>query len=163
MSRLGAVNPGAPTMRSPSLPPEDAQNGDGATLALPEDMRALFGGVDQLSSLLTYHRERHTRLASNVANLDTPGYKPTDLVRTPGAGAGAIAKTAEGHLDPGGAPAGTEVVLDGAATAGRDGNAVSLERELAKIEENRLRYSTSAELVSRKLALLKYGASGGTT
>jgi len=39
-------------------------------------------------------------------------------------------------------------------------NAVSLERELSKIDANRARYATSAELVSRRLAVLRYAASG---
>jgi flagellar basal body rod protein FlgB len=39
---------------------------------------------------------------------------------------------------------------------------VQLERELAKIDANRARYSTSAELVSRRLALLRYAAGDGT-
>ena len=36
-----------------------------------------------------------------------------------------------------------------------------LEKELAKIDANRVRYSASTELVSRRLALLRYAASDG--
>jgi flagellar basal-body rod protein FlgB len=118
--------------------------------------------VDTLQAALTYHRERHTVLAGNVANLDTPGFRPTDLQRRTAEDPGSMAVTNEGHLSP---PATTDFVTsfdDGGALQGSDGNAVSLERELSKIDANRARYATSAELVSRRLALLRYAAGDGT-
>ncbi len=130
-------------------------------------MRVLFGAVDGMSSALTYHRERHTVLAGNVANLDTPGFRPADLVRTgggtEGAAPGNLAVTHAGHIpttDDGATLAGTEVVHDEMPER-VDGNNVSLERELAKVEANRLRYQATSELVSKKLALLRYAAGDG--
>lgn len=107
-----------------------------------------IGSLDSLEAALTYHRERHTVLAGNVANLDTPGYRPLDLAR-PVEGSGA-------------APQVITSFDDGGALQGPDGNAVSLERELAKIDANRARYSTTAELVSRRIAMLRYAAGDGT-
>ena len=118
--------------------------------------------VDTLQAAMTYHRERHTVLAGNVANLDTPGFRPADLTRRTAEDPGAMAVTHEGHLAP---PATTDFVTsfdDGGALQGTDGNAVSLERELSKIDANRARYATSAELTSRRLALLRYAAGDGT-
>jgi flagellar basal-body rod protein FlgB len=118
--------------------------------------------VDTLQAAMTYHRERHTVLAGNVANLDTPGYRPVDLERRPAADPGAMAITHEGHMGP---PPAFDVVTsfdDGGALVSPDGNAVSLERELSKVDGNRTRYSTSSELVSRRLALLRYAAGDGT-
>ena len=126
-------------------------------------MNPIFGAVDQLTSAMTFHRERHAVLAGNLANLDTPGYRPMDLARVdPGTPAAPMAVTDKGHLA--GATLDPSVVTfdDGGALAGADGNAVSLERELAKVDANRVRYGTSAELVSRKLALLRYAAGDGT-
>ena len=115
---------------------------------------------------LTYHRERHTVLAGNVANLDTPGFSPADLMRT-GTGSeaapGTMAVTHAGHIaatDEASTPAGTEVVHDDGPMRA-DGNSISLERELAKVEANRLRYQATSELVSKKLALLRYAAGDG--
>jgi flagellar basal body rod protein FlgB len=51
---------------------------------------------------------------------------------------------------------------DGGALQGSDGNAVTLEREMSKIDANRTRYSTSAELLSRRFAMLRYAAGDGT-
>jgi flagellar basal-body rod protein FlgB len=109
---------------------------------------AVGSTLDTLAQALTYHRERHTVLAGNVANLDTPGYRPLDLARP--------------HEGSGGAPQVITSFDDGGAFQGPDGNAVSLERELAKIDANRTRYNTTAELVSRKIAMLRYAAGDGT-
>lgn len=112
---------------------------------------------------MTYHRERHTVLAGNVANLDTPGYRPADLTRTPEGDANAMAVTDPHHLGGAGTTSDyTTTFDDGGALQGPDGNAVSLEREMSKIDANRARYGTSAELVSRRLALMRYAAGDGT-
>lgn len=121
-----------------------------------------LGSVDTLQAAMTYHRERHTVLAGNVANLDTPGFRPKDLVRTGTAGSNGLATTSEAHIATASTGDMVTAVDDGGTTQGPDGNAVSLERELAKIDANRTRYATSSELVSRRLALLRYAAGDGT-
>jgi flagellar basal-body rod protein FlgB len=119
--------------------------------------------IDTLQAALTYHRERHTVLAGNVANLETPGYRPVDLQRRTADDPGTMAVTHEGHLA---APAVTADFVtsfdDGGALQGSDGNAVTLEREMSKIDANRARYATSAELLSRRFAMLRYAAGDGT-
>lgn len=114
---------------------------------------------------MSFHRERHSVLASNVTHVDTPGYRPADLQRGTSAPA---AGTAPWRTDPGhqAAPAATDprLVFDaGGNLNGPDGNAVQLEHELAKIDANRVRYNTSAELVSRRMALLRYAAGDGNS
>jgi flagellar basal-body rod protein FlgB len=125
-------------------------------------MKTLFDSVDQLASSLTFHRERHSVLAGNVANVDTPGYRPLDLERVDASAPGALplAATAAGHQQASGVGDAVLAFGDGDAT-GADGNAVSLERELAKIDANRVRYQTGAELATRRLALLRYTAGDG--
>jgi flagellar basal-body rod protein FlgB len=118
--------------------------------------------IDTLQAALTYHRERHTVLAGNIANLDTPGYRPVDLERRTQGDPSSLTLTHDGHLA---APAGADFVTsfdDGGKLPSWDGNAVSLERELSKIDANRARYATSAELVSRRLAVLRYAAGDGS-
>ncbi|HVV87272.1 MAG TPA: flagellar basal body protein [Kofleriaceae bacterium] len=124
-------------------------------------MTSIFGPVDTLSNALAFHRERQNVLAGNLSNLETPGYRPLDLRRTIEPTGAALETTDPRHL--GGSPGGmnTEVFDDGGALAGPDGNAVSLEREQSKIDANRVRYNTSAELVTRRLALLRYAAGDG--
>lgn len=118
--------------------------------------------VDTLQAALTFHRERHTVLAGNVANLDTPGYRPVDLNRQIAGDAQSLAATSAGHISSAGTADIVTSFDDGGAMQGADGNAVSLERELAKIDANRARYATSAELVTRRLAMLRYAAGDGT-
>ena len=129
-------------------------------------MKTLFDSVDRLGDALTFHRDRHAVLAGNLANVDTPGYQPLDLERLDPTTTPTIplARTSQGHLDGGGAalPAGTVSVADPSPNPSADGNAVDLERELAKIDANRVRYGTSSELVSRRMALLRYTATDGT-
>lgn len=126
-------------------------------------MSIKFSSVDTMQSALTFHRERHTVLAGNIANLDTPGYKPVDLQRTTPTAGTTLSVTADGHI--GGATSAASIVEAFADTnqmQGPDGNAVELERELSKIDANRARYATSSELVSRRIALLRYAAGDGT-
>ena len=120
-----------------------------------------LSGIDAMQNALGYHRERHAVLAGNVANLDTPGYRPLDLNRTEEPGS-QLAVTSERHIESTAASTYTTSFEDGGSLQGADGNAVSLERELAKIDANRTRYSTVTELVSRRLGMLRYAAGDGT-
>jgi flagellar basal-body rod protein FlgB len=123
---------------------------------------AEFSTIDHLQTALTYHRERHTVLAGNVANLDTPGYRSADLTRTPEGDPNTLAVSDPGHISSASSPSFVTSFDDSGKLQSSDGNAVSLERELAKIDANRARYATGAELVSRRLALLRYAAGDGT-
>jgi flagellar basal-body rod protein FlgB len=128
-------------------------------------MKTLFATIDTLQDAMTFHRERQGVLAGNVANVDTPGYRPLDLERLPameGAGGAGLATTNPRHISAGDGVPGAALTFDDAGTtAGADGNAVNLERELAKIDANRTRYTASSELVSRRMALLRYTAGDG--
>lgn len=127
-------------------------------------MKSIFDSVDRMSDALTFHRDRHSVLAGNLANLDTPGYKPVDLERRDPVAAAPLpmAATEPGHMQSVSGPAGENLVDSSDANPSVDGNAVNLEREMAKVAANRVRYGTTSELVSRRLALLKYAASDGS-
>jgi len=131
-------------------------------------MAGLFAGVEALNRSLDYHLQRHNVLAGNIANVDTPGFRPKEIVRTADpapAGAEVLAATNERHISGGGrggALADLLVVEDRTAPAGADGNSVSLERESSKIAANDLRYEGAVRVVARQLALLRYAASDGT-
>ena len=119
--------------------------------------------IDKLQAAMTFHRERHAVLAGNIANVDTPGYRPYDLEQIDAAQAPvAMTTTAPDQIGSAATTTYTKTFDDGGGTQSPDGNAVSLERELAKIDANRARYSTAAELVSRRLAMLRYAAGDGT-
>ena len=130
-------------------------------------MKTMFDSITHMEAALDFHRDRHAVLAGNLANLDTPGYKPADLERRaqPMSFAETLAKTNAAHIDPvtDGGMAGELKFSDGdSANPSADGNQVNLEREMAKVAANRVRYSANSELVSRTLSDLKYAAGDGT-
>ena len=128
----------------------------------------ILDSVEQLRGALDYHLARHNLLAANLAQADTPGFRPMDLERT-GTFASelhtAMSSTEAGHIAaPHSSVAGEawRVVQDGASSAsGNDGNGVSLDREAVKIAANQLRYDTLASLVQNQLAGLEWAANDG--
>jgi flagellar basal-body rod protein FlgB len=108
-------------------------------------------------------------LAGNVANADTPGYKPKELDFDAAARADIMAATAPGHMGPNGGSAGTgagdiatSMVVEGRGTSPSfDGNAVDLDRTMAGMAENGLQYGASAKAAGKKLAILRYAIDGG--
>ncbi len=128
-------------------------------------MGPLFRLVDVSQRALDYHLRRHNVLASNVANVDTPGFRPRDLVRVGSgeeSGSLPLRVTREGHLrPPGQTPPRPRVREERVVRPGGDGNAVSLEREMAKIGANRVRYETVGRIVRQQLGLLRYAAQEG--
>lgn len=134
-------------------------------------MAGLFQGINPLEHALGYHMERHNVLSTNVAHVDTPGFRPMDLERT-GAEhsqefgrqlSAAMTRTNANHL-PGGEVSGAErgqLVASADAVGGMDGNYVSLDAEAAKIADNQLKYEVISALASAQFRTLSYAASDG--
>jgi flagellar basal-body rod protein FlgB len=124
--------------------------------------------IGNLQRALDYHAERHNVVASNIANANTPGFRPVELLRAENVGGpGAtlpLARTAQAHMGAGdgGGEQLTRLAEDKSTVAGLDGNSVSLEREMAKLSANDLRYQGAAKLVTRQMAMLRYAASDGS-
>ena len=132
-------------------------------------MPGMFVSVDPLRTALDYHLDRQNVLASNVAHVDTPGYRPNDLERIEQTGFAAtlnvaLERTNENHLGGGAAglaePNG-RLFQDLSAGVGNDGNYVSIDREAAKLAANQLRYDTVSAIVSAELKQLSFAASDG--
>jgi flagellar basal-body rod protein FlgB len=143
------------------VPPTSTTFAIGPSLAIGPDVPGLFAPIDSLAGAMTYHRARNTVLSGNLTNIDTPGFRPADLRRDVAPAGGAMLVSEPGHVAGGGTTANVVVFDDGGNLNGPDGNAVALEREMAKIDANRVRYNTSAELVTRRLAMLRYAAGDG--
>lgn len=128
-------------------------------------MTALFANVSQTHRAMDYHLERHNVLASNVANVDTPGFVPLELVREDRARPRGmrLAATQPGHLGRRGeqTPFRLASASERVVNPGNDGNAVSLEREMSKVAANQLRYEGAVRIVRRQLGLLRYAANDG--
>ncbi len=133
-----------------------------ATMGLLDSVQRLHAGLD-------YHLARHNLLTSNLAHLDTPNYKPLDLQRPDesfhAAMQVALAQTSPMHLGPtgeGSTPqSGWKTIVDPGGVPGTDGNAVSVDREAAKIAMNQVRYDALASLIGGELSGLAWAANDG--
>ena len=147
-------------------------------------MKIFDATLNQLERSLDVRLMRHNLLAANVANSDTPGFRPKDLDfaaamasvenRSRDGTALQTVTTAPGHMDIG-VPIGSASPQDAqlspkdlpvvdipSSNASLDGNTVDLDRTMVAMAENALQYGASARAAARKLAILKYVASDGT-
>ena len=147
-------------------------------------MKIFDATLGQLERSLDVRLLRHNLLAANLANVDTPGFRPKDLDFTaamasvesrPQDGTALQAvPTAPGHMGIG-VPIGSASPQDAQLSpkdlpvvdipsnnASLDGNTVDLDRTMVAMAENALQYGASARAATRKLAILKYVASDGS-
>lgn len=110
---------------------------------------------------------RHNLLASNLANVETPGYRPRDIdfakemERAAAEGYLPMARTHPDHLPPlqGSSPS---LILRG-GWGNPDGNKVDLEGEMVRLAENYLQYLSLLRMLQEKLSMVKYSISEGGT
>lgn len=124
---------------------------------------SLLDRVDALHGSLDYHLARHNVLVSNLAQVDTPAYKPVDLAPNGFNGAMTVAleTTAPGHAGTPAAERAFHVVTDPSVAVSADGNGVDVDREAVKIASNQIRYDIFAQLASSELATLEWAATDG--
>ncbi|TMA40175.1 MAG: flagellar basal body rod protein FlgB [Deltaproteobacteria bacterium] len=122
--------------------------------------------IEGLARTLTLHQQRHAVLASNLANVETPGYRARELdfqdaLRqafesaeggTPREGRGTIQLESTGHE--------AMVVEDKTAPRRADGNTVDLDMQMAKLNANGTSYLALARILGRRVALLRQAIDG---
>lgn len=122
-------------------------------------------GVDSvLTSALGGLSARQRAIANNVANVDTPGFKGSDVVfeeqlqralgrRQPIA----LATTDQGHVRErsGGEPAFAPHELGSGGTIRNDGNNVDIDLEMVKLADTSIKFNATTRLVSARFALLQ--------
>jgi flagellar basal-body rod protein FlgB len=121
--------------------------------------------LSMLSKSMRWHQERQRLLAENVANSDTPNFKPRDLApltfdkaMTSAATGLVLARTDPRHLGadlPDGAADGFEVNRSGGFEVRPAGNAVSLEGQMMQVAANQMDYQTATTVYQHSLGLLK--------
>ncbi len=117
--------------------------------------------VGMLKQRMSWHQERQSVLAQNVANADTPNYRARDL-KEPSFGAMAssaaagvqLATTSPMHLGPSGGRA-QEPEKAKTYEITPEGNAVVLEEEVMRVSQNVMDYQMVSQLYSRGLGMLK--------
>lgn len=121
--------------------------------------------LSALRAKMEWHQERQRVLAENIANSDTPNFKPRDLVEPhfgkngqPVMGGAAatmpMMRTSATHLAASAASSFPDARKGGYETRPA-GNAVNLEDQMLKVSANQMDYAAVASLYSRSLALLK--------
>jgi flagellar basal-body rod protein FlgB len=117
--------------------------------------------LGMLKTRMGWHQERQRLLSENVANADTPKFRPRDLGplqfgRDQPVSAVDLSRTAVGHI----AASTANSSSFGAARAGGydirpSGNAVNLEDEMLKVASNQMDYQAATTLYTRSLGLIK--------
>ena len=113
------------------------------------------GSLAALETLLTYASERQRVIATNLANVDTLGYRAQDL---PDADFQEALDRAFGEER---VPAGFEPrAADDAGPLKPGGNNVDLEVEMAKMVHNTALHHTAAALLAHQFSLLREAVAG---
>ena len=115
-----------------------------------------------LRTRMQWHQERQRLLSENVANSDTPNYRPRDLAPlqfdrlTPTLTSVGLIRTEAGHI------ASSEAMSSRFQTSqfgGTDvrtaGTAVNLEDEMMKVASNQMDYQAAISLYSRSMGLFR--------
>ena len=128
-------------------------------------MRLFDKTTSVIQGSLDVRLERQNLLAGNLANADTPDFKPRDLDF-----ASSLAEATRKHTPVSAAGAGASGDLPlqvtfrprpgmtgdlAAGAPGIDGNRVDLDRTMASLAENALQYGASTRSLSKKLTILR--------
>lgn len=127
-----------------------------------------------LRDRMRFLQTRQRVLAQNVANADTPGYKPQDIRQLgidpasrgsdqanrlgsgPATASGfALAVTSPGHIAQPSGGGGAGVERGSSYETRPSGNSVDLENEMLKVSQNQIDFQTAANIYQRGLATLK--------
>jgi flagellar basal-body rod protein FlgB len=125
--------------------------------------------IGALNTSLNLRLVNQNVISSNIANADTPGYKAKAVefesalrdalgvgnqLPTVETDAKHIVHRATDPVDP-------EIYDDPNGVESLDGNTVDRASEMSKMAANQIMYDASAELLKRKLGMLKYAISEG--
>jgi flagellar basal-body rod protein FlgB len=106
--------------------------------------------AQSLEHYMTLLSARQKVVASNIANVDTPGYKTQDIDFQ------SELQNAAAALAPTPQPVSGLVMKN-------DGNNVNLDREARLLAENALRFNIASNLMHSKLKILKMAIEGGSS
>jgi flagellar basal-body rod protein FlgB len=116
-----------------------------------------FSGADSyIRAALTGLSSRQRTIANNVANVDTPGFKASQVnfenvlnqaVSRPRPGAQVNQSTLDARM--------RATALDDATSSRADGNNVDIDRQMEMLSEANLNYSALTQVMSTRLGILR--------
>ncbi len=132
-------------------------------------MKVFDRTLEALSKSLDMRSQQETIISSNIANADTPGYQAQELdfenslSNALELGETNLERTNAKHLDAGGQIGEVKGDLHRQINnvVREDGNTVDRDAEMVNLAENQIMYSAAADLVKKKIALLKYAITDG--
>lgn len=125
--------------------------------------------VQALEKTLDLRAQKQNVISSNIANAETPGYQAKafdfeqSLSRALTLDDAPMDRTDSAHMSAGGEVGNViaEIYADPNNEVREDGNTVNRDKEMMSLAENQILYNTAADLVKKKLALLRYAISDG--
>jgi len=126
-------------------------------------MSGLFDkNIDLMSRSLDLSLLRHTVISDNIANAETPFFKARKVDFE-----GALQRAVEAQevgFEPGErgiASVMPTIYEDPEAEVGQNLNSVDMDREMAALTKNDVKYSATTQSISKKFAMLKYAIGEG--
>jgi flagellar basal-body rod protein FlgB len=131
----------------------------------------MFGTtVELLGKSLDMRVKRQALISANLANVETPGYTPSDLsfeaeLKNAMKKGGGEQISNPRHIPLRGGVAGLErvsgeVVNLPVRDVGSDGNGVDMEGEMGMMAENQIMYNASVQLLNKQLEMMKQAIRG---
>ena len=122
----------------------------------------MFGKVDGVERALEYHLQRHNVLAGNLSNIETPGYRMRDLrfEESLESEMDGLNRTDRQHLVGSGSEIDFALETEALPSNINDNN-VMLEKMMARISGNKIRYEAGIAIARKQLGILKYVATNG--
>ena len=134
-------------------------------------INVLDQNMQLLSKVLDLRATKAQVISSNIANAETPGFSPsrfqfeTDLANAIGHKKSIQLQTSDkAHIGIGPGNFNSvngKIILEEEKSGIGDDNNVSVDQEMMALSENELLYETSAQLLKKKITLLKHVISGG--
>ncbi len=94
----------------------------------------------------------HKVIASNIANVETPGYKEKDID---------FGVELEKSLKDGSTEVDVLEKSDPGGIDGIDGNSVNMEDQIVKLTENTMMFNAFVQLINKKFSMMRYAISEG--
>lgn len=133
-------------------------------------LRPFDANIQLLSKVLDLRAEKQNIIGSNIANAETPGYAPArfefeqELSQAINRNGFTLTTSHPGHIAMGSSDIGSvsgTLTREPDQTGIGDQNGVNVEEEMLALSENELLYETAAQLLNKKLGVIKYVVNGG--
>lgn len=114
--------------------------------------------MDGLKARMQWLQTRQSLVSSNIANANSPGFRPLDLQPFSYANSKAslaLTATSSGHLDMNATEPAGSISRSLPFETKPSGNAVSLEDEMTKLADIQLDYQMATQLYTKSLGLIK--------